>query len=78
MKGLEMLFAVRDGGSISAQDAALVDSALSVVNASEIPDDQVDNVRSYINSALLSNHATIPVEHKVAMERLLVDLEGRE
>ena len=80
MTGLEILFAARDGRAISPQEAILVDSALSAVDSSEIPDDQVENVRDYINAELLHNQKTIPAipaEHRAALEKLLQDLEGR-
>jgi hypothetical protein len=77
MTGLEILFAARDGRAISAQETTLVDSALSAVDSSEIPDDQVESVRGYINDELLYNQETIPAEHRAALEKLLQDLEGR-
>lgn len=77
MTGLEILFAARDGRAISPQETILVDSALSAVDSSEIPDDQVENVRGYINEALLYNQKAIPAEHRSALKKLLQDLEGR-
>ena len=77
MTGLEILFAARDGRAISPQETTLVDSALSAVDSSEIPDDQVENVRDYINAELLHNQEAIPAEHRAALEKLLQDLEGR-
>ncbi len=77
MTGLEILFAARDGRDISPQETILVDSALSAVDSSEIPDDQVKNVRRYINDELLYNQEAIPAEHRAALEKLLQDLEGR-
>lgn len=77
MTGLEILFAARDGRSISARETSLVDSELSTVDSAEIPDDQVENVRDYISSELLHNKHRIPEEQKAALERLFQALEGR-
>lgn len=77
MTGLEILFAARDGRTISAQETTLVDSALSVVDSSEIPDDQVENVRDFLRAELLHNQQTIMAEHRAALERLFQDLDGR-
>ena len=77
MTGLEILFAARDGRAISAQETTLVDSALLLLDSSEIPDDQVENVRDYINAELLYNQQTISAGHRAALERLFQDLNGR-
>ncbi|WP_436044155.1 hypothetical protein [Pseudoxanthomonas sp. LjRoot143] len=77
MTGLEILFAARDGGTVSALETTLVDLALSSLDQSEIPDDQVENVRGYISAQLLYNQEAISVEHRPALEKLLQDLEGR-
>lgn len=77
MTGLEILFAAREGRPIAAQETTLVDLALSTVDSSEIPDDQVENVCDYINIELLYNQETIPTERMAALRQLLQDLEGR-
>ncbi|QSX77806.1 hypothetical protein [Agrilutibacter solisilvae] len=77
MTGLEILFAARDGRAISAKETTLVDLELSTVDSSEIPDNQVENVRDYISSELLFNQQTIPAEHRAALEKLFQELEGR-
>ena len=77
MTGLEILFAARDGRAISAQETTLVDSALLLLDSSEIPDDQVENVRDYINVELLYNQEKISAEHRAALERLFQDLKDR-
>jgi hypothetical protein len=77
MTGLEIVFAARDGRAISAQETELVDAALSAVDSSDIPDNQVENVRGYINAELLYNQDTIPAKCRNALEKLLQDLESR-
>lgn len=77
MRGLTKLFYVKNGGYISAEETALIDSELSAVKSCDIPDEQVQNVCNYITSQLLYNKESIPIEEKNALEKLFHDLEVR-
>lgn len=77
MKGLSILFAAKDGGSITADETNIVDSALSEIDSSDIPGDQIENVVGYINSNLLHNGATMSANQITALEELRSNLKAR-
>jgi hypothetical protein len=77
MTGLSTLFASKDGGSITADDARIIDSALSEVCSSGIPDDQVENVVGYLDTNLLYNSAAMPAHQVAALDALRANLEAR-
>ena len=77
MTGLSILFASKDGGSITADDARTIDSALSEVCSSGIPDDQVENVVGYLDTNLLYNSAAMPAHQVAALDALRANLEAR-
>lgn len=78
MTGLQVLFALREGGTISAKETEKVDLALSNAKSSDIPNDQVQNVKNYINAELLHNKGLISNSEIAALEKLLQDLESRK
>lgn len=78
MTGLQVLFALREGGTISAKETEKVDLALSNAKSSDIPNDQVQNVKNYINAELLHNKGSISNSEIAALEKLLKDLESRK
>jgi hypothetical protein len=77
MTGLSILFATKDGGSITADETKIVDTALSQACSSDIPDEQIENVVEYLDSNLLYNCAAMPTHQAAALEQLRSDLEAR-
>lgn len=77
MTGLSILFASKDGSSITADDTKIIDSALSEACSSDIPDDQVENVVGYLDTNLFHNSAAMPAHQVTALEALRASLESR-
>ena len=77
MRGLSILFEVKDGCSITADETRLVDLALWHAKSSEIPDDQIENVLDYLNTALLHNKIGMSANQVTAFETLISALEVR-
>lgn len=77
MSGLSILFASKDGDSITADDTKIIDSALSKVCSSGIPDEQVENVVRYLDANLLYNSAAMPAQQVAALDALRASLESR-
>lgn len=77
MTNLSKLFAIKNGGSLSADDTKTIDSALAQTGSSDIPDAQVENIVTYLDSNLLNNGACISVDEFAALEKLRSDLQAR-
>lgn len=77
MTNLRTLFAVKHGGSLTAEQTNSIDSALALASSADIPDEQVENVVDYIESNLLANGAAIPAEQFATLEKLRSELEAR-
>lgn len=77
MTCLSILFASKDGGSITADETKIIDLALSEACSSDIPDDQVENVVSYLDTNLLHNSAAMPAHKVAALDELRASLETR-
>ncbi|MGE8452587.1 MAG: hypothetical protein ACN6OP_18595 [Pseudomonadales bacterium] len=77
MSNLSLLFAKKNGGSITAAETKSIDSALAHTSSAEIPDEQVENVVDYLDSNLLCNGASIPADDLIALEKLRSELKAR-
>ncbi len=77
MKGLNILFAAKNGGLITADETKIVDLELARADLSDIPDDQIENVVSYLDSNLLHNNEEMPADQVAALEELRSSLEAR-
>ncbi|QYX63915.1 hypothetical protein K2227_17360 [Shewanella putrefaciens] len=77
MVNLSTLFAVKDGGSLTAEQTKSIDSVLALASSADIPDEQVENVVDYLDCNLFANRAAIPAEQFIALEKLRSELEAR-
>ena len=67
-KALASLFAVCEGGSLSADETETINAALSQADPADIPESQVQNVKDYIDTELLHNQ--VSGQTRCALERL--------
>lgn len=66
---LKLLYSIKQGGTIDANDCARINAVLSTVKASDIPKDQIENVRDYLITSL--NMQSVETRLIVNLENLL-------
>ena len=77
MVNLNILFAMENGESLTADETKKIDDALVKISSKSIPDEQVENVVGYLEFNLLHNSALIPANQLKALEKLRTELEAR-
>lgn len=73
---LDLLYAAKKGGEISAAQCRIISLELSGVDPVLIPSEQVQNVLDFLNQQLL--HQQIDTELVQAIETLVAKLEKRK
>jgi len=74
-KDLQILYRIKDGGKINADECAIINKALAAAKIGEIPNDQLENVIDYLASSL--NMGSVDPSLIKDLEKLLEILQKR-
>ena len=75
-RAISSLFSVSEGGTLSVDETEKINIALAQMEAPDVPESQVQNIKDYIDVQLLHNQVVVQMRH--ALERLYEQLQARQ
>jgi hypothetical protein len=75
IRDIQILYALRSGDSISAEECTKINEGLAIADPGEVPQDQIENVLSYLDCQFL--YQQVEPKLAAALENLVEALRLR-